>query len=204
MIEIEIDVDDADFHPPPIPAGMPTFSDREARILWRLLQALPSAPRILEIGTSHGAGTIRLAAARPDADLHTLNIRPGEVKRFPRQGEIIRERLIGSAARAAGVKFTQHLGDSLDFDFVALAPIDAVFIDGCHERDYVISDTRRVLPAMARGGLVIWHDVSDDDDLNRECKAAVEQLNRTLFAGGVVHVRGTRLAYMQYFATHNQ
>src|SRR5262249_38723033 len=48
--------------------------------------------------------------------------------------------------------------DSLHFDFGSLAPLDFVFLDGAHDFEHVLSDTRQAYAALRPGGCLVWHD----------------------------------------------
>ncbi len=123
--------------------------------------------RLLEIGTFDGNTTLQMATNSPtDARVFTLDLPPDPTAA---QGELDAADVayIQDAAKharkyarhAAGAKVTQWLGDSATFDLAAAGgPFDFAFIDGSHSFDYVRSDTERVLPRMAAGGLVLWHD----------------------------------------------
>lgn len=43
-----------------------------------------------------------------------------------------------------------------------LPQLDLAFIDGCHDRKFVVNDTRKVLPFIKPGGFIVWHDVSPE------------------------------------------
>jgi predicted O-methyltransferase YrrM len=80
---------------------------------------------------------------------------------------------------------------SLDLAVGDLPCCDAVFIDGDHGREAVLSDSALALAALRVGGIVIWHDF--DPSLSN---GVVEALNE-LSAGGlqISHVAGTWLAF---------
>lgn len=134
------------------------------------------APRtLLEIGTFDGNTTLQMAANAPvDARVFTLDLPPAEngARQIDPQDEAYitdRDKLQRKYARSAfAAKVTQWLGDSATFDFAgALADslrttdvpsFDFVFVDGSHSYDYVRSDTERILPLLAPGATVLWHD----------------------------------------------
>ncbi len=73
---------------------------------------------------------------------------------------------IGRQVHEAGLshRYCQVLCDSRDWDTSAYPEgfFDSVFIDGGHDRDVVLSDTRKALPLLRSGGLVLWHDCCPD------------------------------------------
>lgn len=58
-------------------------------------------------------------------------------------------------------KVKQHFGDSTCYDFSKFTEegkLDFAFIDGGHSYECVKSDTENVLPLLAEGGCILWHD----------------------------------------------
>jgi len=45
---------------------------------------------------------------------------------------------------------------------------DTIFIDGGHQADVVASDTRKALPLLREGGVVLWHDFCLDQDVRKK------------------------------------
>lgn len=73
---------------------------------------------------------------------------------------------IGHRYRRAGFghRVCQILCDSREWDTSAypLDFFDSVLIDGGHTSDVVLSDTRKALSVVKRGGLIFWHDFCPD------------------------------------------
>ena len=131
------------------------------------LVAARAPRRLLEIGTFDGNTTLQMAHNSPaDARVFTLDLPPdpsaahghleaADVAYITDAGKQARK----YARHPVGAKVTQWLGDSATFDLTtAGGAFDFAFIDGSHSYDYVRSDTERVLPLMAPGGVVLWHD----------------------------------------------
>ena len=59
-----------------------------------------------------------------------------------------------------GHRVCQIYCDSCEWDTTAYPPgfFDSVLIDGGHQTDVVISDTRKAAPLLRSGGLMLWHD----------------------------------------------
>ena len=112
--------------------------------------------RLLEIGTYRGALMAQLSRIDPAMELHTLSIRRQDAA--PNTVELLPDDEIGGLAKAAGVAFTQHLGDSVEFDIKALGVFNVIVIDGAHDYFHALSDTLRCWPLLAPYGLMIWHD----------------------------------------------
>jgi hypothetical protein len=50
----------------------------------------------------------------------------------------------------------------------AIDGIALVYVDGCHDRDYVYEDTRMILDRLTEGGFVLWHDFSPRYRVNHQ------------------------------------
>ncbi|MHC4662640.1 MAG: class I SAM-dependent methyltransferase [Planctomycetota bacterium] len=46
---------------------------------------------------------------------------------------------------------------------------DTVLIDGGHQEEIVISDTRKALEVLRPGGIIMWHDFCPDEDVMSKC-----------------------------------
>ena len=59
-----------------------------------------------------------------------------------------------------GRRVCQIYCDSRDWDTSCYPHdfFDSVLIDGNHEEDFVISDTRKAISVTKKGGLIMWHD----------------------------------------------
>ena len=59
-----------------------------------------------------------------------------------------------------GHRVCQIYCDSLEWDTTNFPEgfFDTVLIDGGHDKDVVISDTRKALPLLKSGGIMMWHD----------------------------------------------
>lgn len=62
--------------------------------------------------------------------------------------------------KGLGHRVCQILCDSRNWDISSYPAhfFDSVFIDGGHQTDVVMSDTRKALSVLRPGGMVIWHD----------------------------------------------
>ena len=50
---------------------------------------------------------------------------------------------------------------------------DTILIDGGHTEEVVISDTRKALPLLAPGGIMMWHDYCPDPEVLTNCTSPV-------------------------------
>lgn len=103
-----------------------------------------------EIGTSLGLVTSTLAAnTSDDTEIYTLDLSD-----LPRIGSVFK-------GTPGSKKITQHFGPSTQFNFKSLPrPIDLMFIDGSHEAEDVVKDSRNAFNALSDRGVILWHDVS--------------------------------------------
>jgi hypothetical protein len=136
---------------------------------------------IVEIGTQRGGVSLLLAEnAGPEARVVTLDIlSPAE---HPE---------IGSAFRGTPWEKQMELlhGDSRTLDWSAWqGKADLVYVDGCHEYEYVWADTKTALNLLSDRGVIVWHDFPSADGV-RCCLMEFARSHR-----GIYHLRGTRLA----------
>ncbi|GAB1409757.1 hypothetical protein MASR1M90_09110 [Desulfovibrionales bacterium] len=59
-----------------------------------------------------------------------------------------------------GHRVCQIFCNSIDWDTSNIPEgfFDTILIDGSHEKDTVISDTKKALPLLRTGGIIMWHD----------------------------------------------
>ncbi|MBN1397652.1 MAG: class I SAM-dependent methyltransferase [Bacteroidetes bacterium] len=78
-------------------------------------------------------------------------------------GHLYREKNLGN-------RVCQIFCDSKDWDISNFPAgfFDSIFIDGGHQKDIVISDTKKALKLLRPGGLIIWHDYCPDEKVNIE------------------------------------
>ena len=151
----------------------------------------------LEIGTSTGLGTVLMAANAPQAKIFTINAPPEEID-TGHGGEhttmaIERER-IGEEYRRRGIANVHQIYANTAKWEPKIGQIDVCFIDGCHDTDFVINDTRKVLNHMKPGSFLLWHDfhpglVEKFDWINSVCLGVEELYARNLLSGRLFHVR---------------
>ncbi len=145
------------------------------RVALGVLVRRERAMRIFEIGTFRGVTALTMAANAPEgAILWTLDLPP----ELPPE-RVAEEFYAGNkrsgfhtlaaagAARNVGMVLDGYTGpctverlygDSAKFDFGRYAPVDLFFVDGCHEYDAALRDTRSAWNALRPGGLLVWHD----------------------------------------------
>lgn len=69
--------------------------------------------------------------------------------------------------------------------------MDLVFIDGCHQFDYVKKDSINSFEILNLNGFLIWHDYGFVGDVSKFVDQWVKESGRK-----VKRIAGTRLAYL--------
>jgi glycosyltransferase involved in cell wall biosynthesis/cytochrome c-type biogenesis protein CcmH/NrfG len=141
--------------------------------------------RILEIGTSVGQMTANLTEWSPDdATVFSLGMASEPTDRAA----------LGRFADHFGKAMKVHFltADSLKYDFNRLAPLDFALIDGVHDQEHVLSDTRKVYDALRPGGCIIWQHYGSAAG-GVEVRQGVEQ---AALPEPVQHVEGTEVAFL--------
>ena len=166
------------------------------------------SPRYLfEIGTFDGRTLLNLVANSPTLErAYSLDLPRTAIDRTalpihrhdrsfvdkPRSGErIFRPEYADLRARIELLS-----GDSATFDYAPYAGrMDLVFVDGSHQYEYVINDSRRALELLGpTGGLIIWHDYGQWYGVTH----ALDELRATEPAfAGLRHVVDSTLVFLQ-------
>ncbi len=116
---------------------------------------------ILELGTAHG-NTVANMCAECDAQVYTVNALPEQI-----EGSIITYTLckdqIGIVYRKLGyenrvVQIYENTKSLNILDYVLPKSIDFVFIDACHDAEFVVNDFIKILPALSDRAIVLFHD----------------------------------------------
>lgn len=171
---------------------------RDAEVLTTLAANCDGS--VLELGTSHGQGTFKLASNLNGGVVHTVNVLPHQVP-GGEAGRLVTHLLsaeeIGSFYRARGVaNVRQIFANTRDWRPPAeLKDLGMVFIDACHDADAVRADSELCWPLLRPGGFLVWHDWSP---FARACEwiesvmlgAAAFMADQRL-TGPVVHLRGS-------------
>lgn len=174
-------------------------SDLEA---WVLAALAKRAETMFEFGTCTGRTTYLWARnSGPDARIHTLTLPPeasGSYRAEAGDERSARRSALGESIytrfRYAEIpersKVTQLYGDSKQFDETAyLDSMDLVFVDGSHAASYVVSDSRKALRMLKRGGIVLWHDYHGP----WRTRGVFHTLNNLAGELPLVHLKGTTL-----------
>ena len=159
--------------------GLILRSDLE--VMLRLLVAT-GAKNIFEFGTWAGL-TTRILSLYLDK-IYTLDIPKeiAELSELPEGqiGELSSHDDIGAFHKDRN-NIVQFYGDSgnretmREIGFSIYEKLDAVFIDGNHSRKYIVLDTVNALKMVKPGGLIMWHDVKDDEGI--DVNSVLEELS---------------------------
>jgi glycosyltransferase involved in cell wall biosynthesis len=165
-------------------------------VLTLLAHACPRS--ILEIGTALGHMTANLAEWSPD-ECRIISL--GTVRGMGPRGAPEQE--CEAPERADLGRLANHFGkahkaevvaaDSRAFDFTRVGPLDFAFIDGGHDFDQALHDSRAAYAALAPGGWLVWHDVGHSAEWVR----VREAIEHAAFAEVVEHVEGTMVAFLR-------
>jgi predicted O-methyltransferase YrrM len=155
------------------------------------------AKRILEIGTAGGHMTANFTRwSDEDAVVYTMGIvadlgaSTAESQRYelPPRSEFGKH--ANRFGRADKVFFIT--ADSLGYDFRRLGELDFVFVDGAHDLEHVLSDSRKAYRQLRPGGCLVWHDFNSPTPWV-EVNKALGQLD---FPEAIQHVEGTQVAFL--------
>lgn len=157
----------------------------EVASLARLVQALrPSI--VFEIGTFVGRTTRLLARNSPqDCRVLTLDLPQDQVSH--RIGEAF-------CSTTEAKKITQFFCDSKTFNYHEWhGKCDFVWVDACHDYDYVLADTSAAFKLCRPGGWIGWHDYRHSAWWSGVTRC-VREVQRS--HPSVRHIRGTTIALL--------
>ncbi|MFO1497110.1 MAG: class I SAM-dependent methyltransferase [Verrucomicrobiota bacterium] len=136
---------------------------RDAEVLCTLAANI-SGP-CLDLGTSHGRSAYKLATNLGDRGrVFTVNVLPEQMDSTC--GKMITHALekeqIGAYFRNLGIaNIEQHYANTARWDVPPqIADLALVFVDAAHDTEMVWSDSHLILPRVAEGGFIVWHDFS--------------------------------------------
>jgi predicted O-methyltransferase YrrM len=125
--------------------------DLHELVILIMIERFTKAQRILEIGTLFGNTALNLAA-NTDGSVTTVDLPPQTLVDAATRGVQFREHSLNARIR-------QVYGDSASLDWETFGDaFDFIFIDGCHESQYVRSDSRNALGRLKPGGTIVWHN----------------------------------------------
>lgn len=137
---------------------------RDAEVLATVFKNC-NAKIALEIGTSTGRGTSLIAANAKNTKIYTVNIPPEEI--LNGEGGVLttialEKEKIGFEYREKGFTNIEQIFANTKTWEPNIGTIDVAFIDGCHDTEFVINDTIKVIKHMKPGSIILWHDFNPD------------------------------------------
>jgi hypothetical protein len=133
---------------------------RDAEVL-SLVAANAVPGNMLDIGTHHGRSAARMAANSPQSTVYTVNIPPEE---YDEGGKLKTDCLsrdeIGSFYRSKNLSNIEQIYANTKTWIIPdhINNVSLVYVDGCHDKEFVYSDTRLILDRVRPGGFILWHD----------------------------------------------
>ena len=146
----------------------------------KMLVALTSARRVVEVGMFTGYSALMMASALPaDGRLFTCDVDP--------EAEAMARSFFARSAH--GEKIEIVMGPARETLPRIPGPVDLVFIDGSHTADYVRNDSEVAFRLVTARGLIVWHDYSP------EWPGVVSTLESLAAQGNmkITHILGTTL-----------
>jgi predicted O-methyltransferase YrrM len=152
--------------------------------------------RIVELGTAHG-NTVANICAHSDARVVTVNALPEQISGVMKTFTLSREE-IGCVYRKYGFadRVTQVYENTLHLHPKCLGEdrFDMAIIDACHDKDFVVNDFYKVLPALRRGAVVLLHDTHPSRE--GHLKGSYDACVRLRISGFAIrHIEGTWWGY---------
>jgi hypothetical protein len=155
---------------------------------------------MLEIGTYYGAGTALMATNSPNSTIYTVNILPEQIGESAGgyTTSFLTKEQIGSFYKEKNLQNIKQIYANTKTWQVEeeVKDLSLVFIDGCHDTEFVYSDTRLILDRVKKGGFILWHDCSPVCRYNFEWVDAsmrgIEKLiAEKLITGYILNVRNS-------------
>lgn len=159
----------------------------------------------LDIGTAEGQSAALMAINAPQAIVYTINISPDDIinDKGGRLTTVAMEReKIGSYYRERNLKnIKQIIANTATWE-PDIGNIDLVFVDGCHDTDFVYNDTRKSLKYMKHGSFVLWHDfnlnlVKKYGWINSVCQGVESLYQNGFLTNNIFHIRDSWVGIYQ-------
>lgn len=161
-----------------------TFNISELYTLGYIVKA-SNALRVLEIGTFRGRTTL-LFAENSNENSHIFTIDLEQNRCNHQVGELYKGNQLSR-------KIYQIYGDTTSYDFKDHCSLyDFVWVDACHDYEYVKNDTTVALKCAKPGGYIAWHDYRLTSQWAGVTKFIREIRNNKNFEF-ISHVKGTSI-----------
>jgi hypothetical protein len=151
----------------------------------------------LDIGTAEGHSAALMSFNAPNTQIYTINIPPEEMNQRD-AGKLTtitleRER-IGSYYRSRNLgNITQILENTAHWQ-PDIGKIDVAYVDGCHDTQFIINDTKKILANCKTGSYILWHDFNLDlihkyEWIYSVCLGVEKLFANKYIKGNIFHVR---------------
>jgi predicted O-methyltransferase YrrM len=134
----------------------------EGEVFYEELIKLPQKGAMLEIGTGYGHSATFFSRVKPDWIVFTVDFY-GEYYEVIHGKKVVLNDMFDVAKYFetwGASNILQIIGDSTKIPWNI--PIDAIFIDGNHDYEFVKSDFERFSPFLKKGGVILFHDANWD------------------------------------------
>ncbi len=148
-----------------------------------------------EFGTFTGNAALHIAMNAPALlQLVTIDLAPATRDKIPGLDweSTIDDRIIGTKFKGTdhAAKIKQVFADSRSFDVTPyFGQMDFVWVDACHEYDFVVSDSAKALQMVTPDGVVAWHDYS------RAFPGVVRYINELATKRDIFWIAGTQVVF---------
>ncbi len=175
------------------------LSRRQAQVLFRAANSLPSDAIIVEIGSFKGKSTALLAeTGRSVLAIDPLIAGSGEADQMKIM-ETDADELRTVLDRYQNVHWVREKAADIDpADYVQ--SVEMLYIDGDHQGDAPLNDFRKFQPHLKRGALVLFHDYGAEPGVNsavatleREGAIKLRDLCGSLYFGQVTNSAAKRV-----------
>lgn len=166
--------------------------------------------KVFEIGTFEGRTTLNMAYNSPNnCQVFTLDLPPNKCKdeyMLKSSTPIARDRLFAkkktvgnkfvNSSESCKTKIIQLYGDSFSFDFSPyLGTCQVVFIDGSHDYNHVLQDSKNALKLLNKG-VILWHDYGPNSEVGKALKEYKKYLQSKKINFQIYNIEKTSLALL--------
>lgn len=158
------------------------------------LTQLVEPSTVFEFGTYQGRGA-ETFAANSSARVFTLDLPPGDIVDANEWDVALMKQRLAELRPTIG-EIERLYADSREFDFSLFHhQIDLVYVDGGHDEDVVMCDTRNALSLLKNNGTIVW------DDYGWMYPGVVTVLDELLSSHPTMRrIEGTRLVVLTFNA----